>query len=89
MSYARYVTGSADSFRWAATRPQQWLPNTVGRYRNSDPAPVNYLIRLAVEGRGENYSSFPQRALFDKLGMRNMVLETDPYGNFLLQGYVL
>ncbi|HIK93818.1 MAG TPA: class C beta-lactamase-related serine hydrolase, partial [Planctomycetes bacterium] len=59
----------------------------VGRYRNSDPVTANYLIRLAVEKRGGDYHSFPQRALFDKLGMRDMVLETDPYGNFLLQGY--
>lgn len=84
----RYVyTGAVDSFRWAANRPLQWPPNTVGRYRNSDPVLANYLIRLAVEQRGQDYHSFPQRALFDKIGMRSMVLETDPYGNFLLQGY--
>jgi len=80
-------TGTVNSFEWAATRPQQWPPNTVGRYRNSDPVLTNYLIRLGVEHLGEDYLSFPQRALFDKLGIRNMVLETDPYGNFLLQGY--
>ncbi len=80
-------TGSVNSFEWAATRPQQWPPNTVGRYRNSDPVLMNYLVRLGVEGRGEEYHSFPQRALFDKIGIRNMVIETDPYGNFLLQGY--
>ncbi|MCH8960070.1 MAG: serine hydrolase [Bacteroidetes bacterium] len=80
-------TGSVNSFEWAATRPQQWPPNTVGRYRNSDPVLINYLIRLGVEGRGEEYLSFPQRVLFDKIGVRNMVMETDPYGNFLLQGY--
>jgi CubicO group peptidase (beta-lactamase class C family) len=45
------------------------------------------LIRLAVEKRGEEYLSFPRRALFDKLGMGTMVLETDPFGNFLAQGY--
>jgi CubicO group peptidase (beta-lactamase class C family) len=82
-------TGSINSFQYAATRPQQWPPDTVGRYRNTDPVLVNYLVRLAVEKRGEEYLSFPQRALFDKLGMRHMVLETDPYGNFLLQGYEL
>ena len=82
-------TGSVNSFEWAATRPQQWPPNTVGRYRNSDPVLTNYLIRLGVEGQGEEYLSFPQRDLFDKIGIRNMVLETDPYGNFLLQGYEL
>lgn len=80
-------TGSVNSFEWAATRPQQWPPNTVGRYRNSDPVLINYLIRLGVEGRGDEYHSFPQRALFDVVGVRNMMLETDPYGNFLLQGY--
>ena len=46
-------------------------------------------MRLAVEKRGLEYLSYPQRALFDKLGIRTMVLETDPYGNFLIQGYEL
>ncbi len=80
-------TGGVNSFEWAATRPQQWPPNTIGRYRNSDPVLTNYLVRLGVESLGENYHDFPTKYLFDKLGMRNMVLETDPYGNFLLQGY--
>src|SRR6266478_4536766 len=82
-------TGSVNSFHYAATRPQQWPPNTVGRYHNTDPVLINYLIRLGVEKRGEDYLSFPQRALFDKIGIRTMVLDTDPYGNFLTQGYEL
>ena len=82
-------TGGVDSFHYAATRPLQWPPNTVGRYRNTDPVLISYLIRLAVEKRGEEYLSFPQRALFDKLGVRSMVIETDPFGNFLGQGYEL
>jgi CubicO group peptidase (beta-lactamase class C family) len=82
-------TGSVNSFHYAATRPLQWPPNTVGRYRNSDPVLINYLIRLAVEKRGEGYFSFPQRALFDKIGIRTMIMDTDPYGNFLTQGYEL
>jgi CubicO group peptidase (beta-lactamase class C family) len=44
-------------------------------------------VRLGVEKRGEEYLSFPQRALFDKIGVRTMVMETDPFGNFLTQGY--
>lgn len=82
-------TGTVNSFEYAATRPLQWPPGTVGRYRNTDPVLVNYLVRLAVEGRGEDYHSFPQRALFDRLGIRTMVMETDPFGNFLTQGYEL
>ena len=80
-------TGSVDSFKYAATRPQQWPPGTVGRYRNTDPVLTNYMIRMAVEKRGENYHAFPQRVLFDKLGIRSFVLDTDPYGNFLTHGY--
>ncbi len=80
-------TTSGNSFNYSATRPQQWEPNTVGRYRNCDPSLTNYMIRLAVEGRGEEYLQFPQKHLFDKIGVRNMVMETDTYGNLLLQGY--
>jgi len=80
-------TGRVNSFRYAATRPLQWPPATVGRYHNLDVVLVNYLVRLAVEKRGEEYLSFPQRALFDKLGIRSMVIETDPFGNLLGQGY--
>jgi CubicO group peptidase (beta-lactamase class C family) len=82
-------TGSVNAFHYAATRPLQWPPGTVGRYRNTDPVLINYLLRLGVERRGEEYLSFPQRALFDTIGIRTMVMETDPYGNFLTQGYEL
>jgi CubicO group peptidase (beta-lactamase class C family) len=50
---------------------------------------VNYLIRLAVEAHGEDYATFPQRALFDRIGARSFVIETDPDGNLLTQGYDL
>ncbi len=92
LGYADHLylyTGTVDSYEYAATRPPQWPPNTVGRYRNSDPVLASYLIRLAVEARGENYHSFPQRQLFDKIGIRDAVIETDPYGNFLGQGRAL
>ena len=62
-------TGAIDSFQWAITRPLQWPPNTVGRYRNSDPLTLNYLIKKAALAKGENYLAYPQRHLFDKLGV--------------------
>ena len=82
-------TGAIDAQRWSITRPQQWKPNTVGRYRNSDPLTINYLIKQAVEAKGEEYLSYPQRHLFDKLGISRMTPEPDPYGGFLLNGYEL
>jgi CubicO group peptidase (beta-lactamase class C family) len=87
--HAYLYTGGVNAFHYAATRPLQWPPGTVGRYRNTDPVLISYLVRLGAERRGEEYLSFPQRALFDALGIRTMVLETDPYGNFLTQGYEL
>lgn len=80
-------TGGINSFEYAANLPQQWLPNSVGRYRNCDPVLINYLNRLGIESTGKNYYTFPQEELFDKIGIRTMVMETDPYGNFLTQGY--
>jgi len=79
-------TGTTNSYEYAATRPQQWPPNTVGRYRNTDPVLGSYLVRIGAEASGEDYHSFPQRQLFDKIGIRDGLIETDPYGNFLGQG---
>ena len=79
-------SGTVDSYHYAATRPQQWLPGTVGRYRNSDPVLASYLVRLAAEKRGENYHASPTKLLFEKIGMRDVVISTDPYGNLLGQG---
>jgi CubicO group peptidase (beta-lactamase class C family) len=80
-------TGGIDAFEFVTTRPLQFEPNTMGRYRNSDPLTLGMLIRDAVRKRGEDYLTWPQRALFDRIGIRRQVLETDPYGNFLLSGY--
>jgi CubicO group peptidase (beta-lactamase class C family) len=80
-------TGAIDAFKHSMTRPLQFPPNTEGRYRNSDPLLVGWLVKQAVTARGEDYLTYPQRALFDRIGIRRQVLETDPFGNFLLTGY--
>jgi CubicO group peptidase (beta-lactamase class C family) len=80
-------TGAIDAFQFSTTRPLQFPPNTMGRYRNGDVMSLGMIIRDAVRARGGDYLTFPQRALFDRIGIRRQVLETDPYGNFLLSGY--
>jgi CubicO group peptidase (beta-lactamase class C family) len=80
-------TGGIDAFQYSITRPQEYPPNTDGRYRNSDPLTITYLAKLAVTKRGEEFLTWPQRALFDRIGIRRQVLETDPHGNFLITGY--
>jgi len=85
--HALVYTGAIDAFTHSMTRPLQFPPNTEGRYRNSDPLMIGWLIKRAMRMRGEEYLTFPQRALFDRIGIRRQVLETDPYGNFLMTGY--
>ncbi|MDP9414257.1 MAG: beta-lactamase family protein [Pseudomonadota bacterium] len=84
-----YYYMAPNAFAYAASRPQQWPPGTIGRYRNTDPVLASYLVRLAVEKSGEDYLTFPQRALFDRIGIRSAILEVDASGNFLSQGYDL
>lgn len=74
-------------FEHAVNQPMDLPPNTERRYRNSDPLTLGRIIRQTVEGRGDSYHQFPQHDLFDRIGMRNVVLETDAYGNFILTGY--
>ena len=76
-----------DAFNLSITRPVEFPPQTVGRYRNSDPLTLGYVVRRTVEARGGNYLTWPQEALFDKIGIRRQVMETDAYGNFLLTGH--
>jgi CubicO group peptidase (beta-lactamase class C family) len=80
-------TGAVDAFEYSMHKPLQFAVNTVGRYRNCDPLTIGYLVKQAVARRGEEYLTWPQRRLFDRIGIRRQVLETDPYGNFLLTGY--
>lgn len=82
-------TGGVDVSRYAYSRPMQWPPGTVGRYRNMDAVLIAYLIRRAAERRGDDFYTFADRALYDKLGVRTMIIEPDPYGNPLAHGYVL
>jgi CubicO group peptidase (beta-lactamase class C family) len=79
--------GAVNAFQYSISSPVEYAPNTVGRYRNSDPMTLGFLVQQAVRKKGEEYLTWPQRALFDKIGIRRQVLETDPWGNFLLSGY--
>jgi CubicO group peptidase (beta-lactamase class C family) len=74
-------------FEHAINQPMDLPPNTQFRYRNSDPLTLGRIVRQTVEARGESYFTFPQHALFDRIGMRDVVLETDTYGNFIMTGY--
>jgi CubicO group peptidase (beta-lactamase class C family) len=82
-------TADVDVASYVTTRPPQWPAGTVGRYRNSDAVVIAYLIRRATEARGQDFYSYAQRALFDKIGMRTLTVEPDTFGTPLAHGYVL
>jgi CubicO group peptidase (beta-lactamase class C family) len=85
--HIRVYTGLRDVFRFAIDAPAEHPPGRVGRYRNSDPLVLGAIARRIVEARGDDYLLWPQRALFDQIGIRRQVLETDAEGNFILTGY--
>lgn len=81
-------TGAIDVFDFSVSRSVEFPPNTVGRYRNSDPLTLGYIFqRIVVEDLEIPYFAAPQKLLFDEIGIRKQILEPDPYGNFVLTGY--
>jgi CubicO group peptidase (beta-lactamase class C family) len=83
----RIYFDAVNVFEHAINQPMDLEPNQRFRYRNSDPLTLGRIVRQTVEARGDDYLTFPQRALFDRIGARNFVLETDAWGNFILTGY--
>ena len=76
-----------DVFTHAVSFPLEVPPNTRWRYLNSDPLTLGRIVRQKVEARGESYHAFPWRALFDRIGMKSVVLETDAWGDFIMTGF--
>lgn len=83
----RVYFDAIDVFDHATRQPVALPPDSAFRYLNSDPLALGSIIRRIVEDGGEEYLSFPQRALFDRIGARDFVLEPDAWGNFIMTGY--
>ena len=78
-----------DTYRFMLSQPSEYPPGTVGRYRNTDPLALGAVVRRTIDAQGVEYLSWPQRVLFDRVGIRDHVLETDLFGNFVLSGFNL
>lgn len=85
--HMRVYFDSLNVLQHAVNQPAKVPPGTRWSYLNSDPLSLGRIIRNTVEAQGEDYLQFPQRALFDRIGVRSVVLETDAWGNFVLSGY--
>lgn len=68
--------------------PLRFTPGTTYRYLNCDVLATVKVVRQIVEAKyNMDWLAFPQRALWDKIGVRNFIVEPDPYGNFLFNGH--
>ena len=50
-------------------QPAEIPPGTQWRYRNSDPLMLAWIVGQVAEARGESFLAFPQKLLFDRIGM--------------------
>ena len=88
-----YATGSglsywagASSVRGALRQALIREPGTNWDYENYDTLLAVYKMKQVL---GEQaYREFPRRALLDKIGMRNTLLSTDRFGDFILSSQV-
>jgi CubicO group peptidase (beta-lactamase class C family) len=74
---------TADMAAFAAARPLAHAPGTVWSYSSGTTNILSGLVRRSFGGDDRAYLEFPRRALFEPLGMRSAVLETDASGTFV------
>ncbi len=89
-----YVTGSglaywagASSINGARNRGLIRKPGTHWDYENYDTILGVLAMKKAI-GDDQEYLEFPRKALLDKIGMRNTLLSTDRFGDFILSSQV-
>jgi CubicO group peptidase (beta-lactamase class C family) len=89
-----YATGSglaywagASSVDGARDRGLVREPGTHWDYENYDTLLAVYALKQVL-GDGKTYHEYPRRALLDRIGMRNTLLSTDRFGDFILSSQV-
>jgi CubicO group peptidase (beta-lactamase class C family) len=89
-----YVNGSglaywagASSAREARKRGLIREPGTFWDYENYDTLLAVYAMKRAL-GDDRTYREFPRKALLDRIGMRNTLIGTDRFGDFILSSQV-
>lgn len=89
-----YATGSglaywagASSAVGARRRAVIREPGTFWDYENYDTLLAVYTMKQAL-GSDAAYHAYPRKALLDRIGMRNTLLSTDRFGDFILSSQV-
>lgn len=89
-----YATGSglsywagASSVTGARSRALIREPGARFDYENYDTLLAVYAMKRALGGE-KDYAEFPRKALLDRIGMRNTLVSTDRFGDFILSSQV-
>lgn len=83
----RAYWGGIDVAQDAAASEFEVEPNTRWQYSNYDTLLLMRSIRNAL-GDNVAYWTLPRRALFNKIGMRDTIMEIDSFGNFISSSQV-
>lgn len=83
----RMLYSEGDAAAYAAAAPLGAAPGTTWHYSNGTTNILSRAIRRRLADDAV-YLDFPRRELFDRLGMRSAVLETDAAGTFIGSSYM-
>ena len=78
---------SADMAKYTYKKPLVARPDSLWVYNSGATNIVSYLIRKKI-GKDADYYAFPRRELFNPIGMRSAVFETDASGTFVGSSYI-
>ena len=78
---SQMLFGAPAAGAYAAARPLEAPPGTRWSYSSGTTKIIAYAMRRIVGEPG--YLEFPRRALFERLGMKSAVMETDASGTFV------
>ena len=79
--------GGASSIDGARRRGLIREPGVVWDYENYDTLLAVLAMKHAL-GDANTYAEYPRKALLDRIGMRNTLLSTDRFGDFILSSQV-
>jgi len=71
---------------YAIKKPLQYPPDSVWYYSSGTSNIISEIIRRTINNDQE-YWDFPRKQLFNKIGMRSAIIETDASGNFVSSSY--
>ena len=76
----------SDAAAYAISRKAQLPPDSVWYYSSGTSNIISEVVKRSCDSY-DDYISLPRKELFNKIGMRSMILETDASGTFVGSSY--